>query len=185
MRVEPTALDGCLRVVPRVAEDDRGTFAKTFQVSVFERLGLNTDWRETYYSRSHRGVIRGLHFQLPPSDHDKLVACVRGRVLDVAVDLRRDSPTFGRHACVELDDQSWEMLYLPRGFAHGFASLTDDSVMAYTVGSEYDPERDTGIRWDSAGIAWPFDSPVVSDRDARLPTLDEFESPFTLAGVAT
>jgi dTDP-4-dehydrorhamnose 3,5-epimerase len=177
-------LDGCVRVIPRVVEDDRGMFAKTFQASVFTALGLGSDWRETYYSRSRRGVIRGMHFQLPPADHDKVVVCVRGRVLDVAVDLRRDSPTFGQHACVELDDQSWHMLYLPPGFAHGFASLTDDSVMAYSVGSEYDPARDTGIRWDSAGIAWPFTEPIVSARDAALPALAEFASPFSLAGAA-
>lgn len=173
-----------MRVLPRVADDDRGVFAKAFQAGVFEELGLNTDWRELYFSRSRRGVIRGLHFQLPPSDHDKLVLCVRGAVLDVAVDLRTDSATFGRHYAVELDDRSWEMLYLPRGFAHGFASLTDDSVMAYSVGTEYDPARDSGIRWDSAGIDWPFDGPIVSARDAALPTLAEFESPFTLAGAA-
>lgn len=184
MRIESTELDGCVRVVPRVVEDQRGMFAKTFQASVFAELGLSAEWREVYYSRSRRGVIRGMHFQLPPADHDKVVVCVRGAVLDVAVDLRRDSPTYGQHACVELDDQSWQMLYLPPGFAHGFASLTDDSVMAYSVSTEYDPERDTGIRWDSAGIAWPFTEPIVSARDAALPTLDEFDSPFTRAGVA-
>ncbi len=185
MRIEPTPLEGCLRVVPRVVEDDRGMFAKTFQTSGFDGLGLNAGRREVYYSRSHRGVIRGMHYQQPPSDHDKLVVCVRGKVLDVAVDLRTDSPTFGQHCAVELDDQSWEMLYLPSGFAHGFASLTDDSVMAYSVSTEYDPERDTGVRWDSVGVAWPFDSPIVSARDAALPALADFDSPFVMAGAAT
>jgi dTDP-4-dehydrorhamnose 3,5-epimerase len=178
--IEPTSLAGCVRVVPRVVGDERGAFVKTFQASVFEALGLATSWREVFYSRSARGVVRGLHFQLPPADQDKLVVCTSGRVLDVVVDLRRDSPTFGDHESVELDDRSWTMLYLPSGFAHGFAALTDDAVMAYSVSAEYAPERDTGIHWASAGIPWPFESPVVSARDAALPALADFDSPFTM-----
>jgi dTDP-4-dehydrorhamnose 3,5-epimerase len=183
VNVVPTPLAGCVRVIPRVVPDDRGMFVKTFQASAFAALGLGGDWREIYYSQSRRGVVRGLHFQLPPSDHDKLVYCVAGRVFDVAVDLRKGSPTYGRHASVEMDSTSWEMLYLPSGFAHGFASLTDDAVMAYVVGSEHDPERDAGIRWDSAGIPWPVDNPVVSARDQALPPLAEFDSPFEVVDV--
>jgi dTDP-4-dehydrorhamnose 3,5-epimerase len=183
VNVTPTGLAGCVRLTPRVVPDDRGLFVKTFQSSVFNSLRLDADWREQFYSRSRRGVIRGLHFQRPPADHAKLVSCVRGRVFDVAVDLRKGSPTYGRAAGVELDDEGWEMLFIPSGFAHGFAALSDDAVMAYLTTSEHDPACDTGIRWDSAGIRWPVDEPIVSERDRALPALDGFDSPFLAEAV--
>jgi dTDP-4-dehydrorhamnose 3,5-epimerase len=178
--LEPTELPGVFVVRPRRFVDRRGVFAKTFHRPSFAALGLADDFPEQFYSVSHRGVLRGLHFQLPPHDHTKVVTCVLGSVLDAAVDLRTDSPTYGRHILVELSADCGTLLYMPPGLAHGFYSLTDDTLMLYNHTRIHDPSCDTGIRWDSAGIAWPDAAPIVSDRDAALPSLAAFASPFRL-----
>ena len=133
---------------------------------------------EQYYSVSHSGVLRGLHFQLPPSDHDKLVYCTAGAAFDVALDLRLGSPEFGRHIGLTLSAEAHNLLYLPRGFAHGFCVTEGPATMVYNTTTPYAPEHDTGILWNSAGIDWPVDTPLVSTRDRNFPALDEFESPF-------
>ena len=159
--------------------DERGTIVKTFQRKWFFELGLCTDWREQYVSVSRERVIRGLHFQLPPHDHVKLVCCVAGSVLDVVLDLRRDSPTFGQHTCLTLCAKKGNMVYLSSGLAHGFLTLSDSATLVYNVSSEYEPTHDTGIRWDSAAIDWPEDSPILTERDKAFVSLAAFESPFT------
>lgn len=178
--VRPTSLAGCVELAPTVHRDDRGLFVKPFHASTFSALALPTDFREIFYSRSGRGVIRGLHFQIPPAAQDKLVYCVAGRVFDVAVDLRRGSPTYGRFETFSLDADDWSMVFIPAGFAHGFAAVSDDAVMAYAVTTEHDPGLDSGIRWDSLPIPWPPGDPVVSARDRALVPFDVFESPFDL-----
>ena len=132
-----------------------------------------------FWSSSAKGVIRGLHFQAPPYDHAKLVACVAGAIWDVTVDLRRTSPTYGRHVARELTAENGVQLYLPRGMAHGFLALSEGAVVSYAVESAHHPAADRGLRWDSCGIPWPLDgTPTISARDAAFPGLAAFESPF-------
>lgn len=178
MELIPTPLVGCYEVRPFFAQDERGTFVKTFHAERFSALGLPTEWREEYYSSSRKGVIRGMHFQTPPHDHEKLVYCMQGRVLDVVLDLRRASPTHGRHIAVELDAARGHGLMIPKGMAHGFLALTEDVLMAYKVTSVYAPENDAGIRWDSFGLHWGLDRPIVSARDRAHPAFADFDTPF-------
>ena len=169
---------GCFGLAPRKMEDDRGCFVKTFHREAFEELGLNTDWREEYYSVSRKGVLRGLHFQLPPHDHEKLVYCTSGEVLDVVVDLRAGSPMYGRHTLFQLNAAKANMIYIPRGCAHGFYTVSDMAAMMYKVSSVYAPESDTGVLWDSLDIPWPDRKPVLSARDAGFKPFGDFISPF-------
>lgn len=173
-----TGLEGCLELDYTLCKDSRGQFIKTYHAGLFQDLGLNTDWREEYYSNSHQGVLRGLHFQLPPQAHYKLVYCTSGRIMDVAVDLRRASPTFGRHYATELSPAAHNALYLAPGFAHGFYVHSQEALVHYMVSSVYAPEQDTGILWNSAGIAWPDADPLLSERDKGFPSLENFPSPF-------
>jgi dTDP-4-dehydrorhamnose 3,5-epimerase len=182
LALKETGLPGCLELQPRVFEDARGRFVKVFNRELFAAHGLETSFAEEYYSSSLPGVLRGLHFQTPPHHHAKLVYCVAGRVMDVAVDLRVGSPTYGRHALVELSMERGNAIYLPSGFAHGFYVPEGEATLVYNVTTGYAPESDAGIRWDSAGIEWPDAAPVVSERDAGFPSLAEFVSPFRYAG---
>lgn len=178
MELIPTILEGCYQVRPFFAQDERGTFVKTFHADRFLALGLPSEWREEYYSSSRKGVIRGMHFQTPPHDHEKLVYCIQGRVLDVVVDLRKGSPTYGQHCAVELDAARGHGLVVPKGMAHGFLALTESVLMSYKVTSVYVPENDAGIRWDSFGLDWGIDQPIVSSRDHAHPLFADFDSPF-------
>ncbi len=174
-----TPIPGCVELRPPVARDRRGSLAKPFQQTLFRELGLDLEIRELFHSRSHQGVLRGLHFQLPPSDVAKLVYCVAGRAFDAVVDLRAGSPTQGRHHALELSADSDNAVFVPRGCAHGFVALEEPTTVAYAYDGEFDPECDSGIRWDSAGIDWPVDEPILSDRDAGLVPMSSFDSPFT------
>jgi len=176
-----TAIPGCYELRPRVISDLRGTFVKTFHRDLFSEHRLNVDWPEEYYSVSRQNVLRGLHFQLPPHDHEKLVYCTAGEVLDVVVDLRIGSPTYHQYALFYLSAETARMVYIPRGLAHGFLTLSESATMMYKVASVYAQQYDSGIFGNSAGIDWPVTSPVVSERDAKLPTLAEFASPFIFA----
>lgn len=179
MDFRETDLPGCMEIIPRIFRDERGLFVKTFHNECFARHGLITDWREEYYSVSRRGVLRGLHFQLPPHDHEKLVYCTAGTVLDAVVDLRNGSPTYGRHVVLELSAAKGNMLYIPRGFAHGFYVLSDSATMLYKVSSVYSSDHDRGILWSSVGIEWEVEAPILSPRDMQLPHYCDFSSPFT------
>lgn len=172
------AIPGCFEIRPRIFDDLRGRFVKTFQRELFAEHGLNTDWPEEFYSVSKQGVLRGLHFQLPPHDHEKLVYCAAGEVLDAVVDLRVGSPTYGRNAIFRLSAETANMVYIPRGLAHGFLTLGASATMMYKVASVHAPRHDAGILWNSAGIDWPVDSPIVSARDAGFAPLEQFISPF-------
>ena len=178
MQLIPTTLEGCYQVRPFFAHDERGTFVKTFHAEQFSALGLPTEWPEEYYSSSRKYVIRGMHFQTPPHEHEKLVYCIQGRVLDVVVDLRKDSHSYGKHFAVELDAKHGCGLMIPKGMAHGFLALTEEVLMTYKVTSVYAPESDSGIKWDSFGLDWGVDQPIVSVRDSTHPTLADFASPF-------
>ena len=173
-----TGLPGCCEIQCRVLKDGRGTFTKTFHHDEFQQFGLRTDWKEEYYSRSSRNVIRGMHFQTPPAEHAKLVYCLAGEILDVVLDLRKGSPTFGEYREFKLSPEAGNSIYIPMGCAHGFLSLTDDSVVHYKVTSMYAPANDHGLLWSSFGFGWPTDHPIVSDRDMAHPRLDDYDSPF-------
>jgi len=178
MEFVESAIPGCFEIVPRVLEDKRGLFVKTFHRSVFEDKGLDTAWVEEYYSLSKRGVLRGLHFQLPPYDHAKLVYCVAGEVLDAVVDLRVGSPTYGQYALFDVNAEKADMIYIPCGLAHGFYTRSETAIMIYKVTTVYSPDHDTGILWNSAGIPWPDRTPIISDRDTEFLRLSDFQSPF-------
>ena len=176
--VRETSLKGCLRILPRVRADERGVFIKTFHIEAFQKLGLPTSFAEEYFSVSQKNVLRGLHFQMPPIDHEKMVCCAQGEVMDAVVDLRRSSPTYGQHVLVPMNASEGTMLYIPKGMAHGFYTRSETALMLYQVTSVYAPECDAGIRWDSAGIPWETDDPLTSERDQKFPALVDFVSPF-------
>jgi len=178
MIFEQLSIPGAYLIRQKRIKDDRGVFVKTFHEELFRRAGIRMDIRESYYSISHKNVLRGMHFQKPPHHHEKLVFCMQGKVLDVFLDLRKQSPTFGKTASVELSGNEFCAVFLPKGIAHGFLSLEDDSLMYYNVSSVYSPEDDSGILWNSFGFDWKIESPVMSMRDRNFaafsPNLCEF-----------
>lgn len=162
-----------------VFEDKRGKFVKTFEKEIFSNLGIPVNFTEEFFSISHKAVIRGLHFQTPPHDHFKLVHCLKGSIFDAVVDIRKGSPFFGRSLCLTLTDQSPGLLLIPPGFAHGFQVLSQEAIICYKVTSSHAPENDEGIHWTSGAIDWPIPSPILSQKDQRLPRLDEYCTPFS------
>jgi dTDP-4-dehydrorhamnose 3,5-epimerase len=180
IEIKETTIKGCVELLPKQFNDSRGKFVKTFHEQTFEELHLTTHFAEEYYSVSYNNVLRGLHFQTPPSDHIKVVYCLDGEVMDVVVDLRKGSPTYGKHDIIGLSSKKANMLYIPSGMAHGFYTISEKAVMLYKVTTVYDHANDTGIRWDSCGIAWPSKEPVISERDSKFISFNEFNSPFTI-----
>lgn len=183
MKLTPLDVPGCLLVAADVHEDPRGSFAKPFVATAFSAAGLREPFRELFHSSSHAGVVRGMHVVLPPDDGAKLVACVAGEALDVLVDLRRGSPAYGRPVSLALRGPG-DALVVAGGVAHGFAALTEGCVMSYATVGEHAAGTDAGVRWDSIGFVWPFERPNVSDRDAALPALSAFASPFVFSSEA-
>lgn len=178
MRVIKKAIEGVLELQLDQHVDKRGSFVKTFHRSTFSEYGLNTEFKESYYSTNSKGVLRGMHFQLPPEDHDKLVYCVEGCVWDVVLDLRRSSLSFGEWFSMELSGDLHNAIYIPSGMAHGFYTVSERATLVYMVSSEYSPGADSGIRWDSCGINWPGGKKIISERDSSFTTLSSFDSPF-------
>ena len=179
MDVTESNLQGCFELQNNKFLDERGSFVKTFHTPTFESFGLCTDFKEEYYSVSHKGVIRGMHFQLPPNDHVKLVYCTSGMVLDVVLDIRKGSPTFGKCASFELSADKANMIYIPKGMAHGFCVLSEQATMLYKLSSIYSPDSDFGIRWDTIDFDWPVSAPLMSSRDQGLDSFADFDSAFT------
>lgn len=167
--------------------DDRGFFLETFKQSEFAAAGIAKAFVQDNYSRSARGVLRGLHYQIHPAAQGKLVRVVRGEVFDVAVDIRRGSPTFGRWVGVRLSEKRSQMIYVPPGFAHGFCVLSELADFSYKVTAEYAREQERGIAWNDPeiGIAWPLAEPVLSTRDAELPLLRDADINFTYGSGGT
>lgn len=177
-RIEPTCIPGCFLIHTWRRADERGCFLKIFHAHAFAEAGLQTDFREQYFSVSRPGVLRGMHFQLPPHDHAKLVYCVKGAVLDAVVDLR-SGLGFGQSLSFDLSAANGRVLYLAAGVAHGFYVPKEESILVYNVTTEYDTAADSGVRWDSCGVDWPVLSPTVSERDAGLPTLAQRQGIFS------
>lgn len=178
MELIKTTIEGCYELQPRVFKDDRGKLVKIFHQEMFDKLGLETDFKEEYYSVSKKGVLRGLHFQLPPHDHVKCVTCLSGKIFDVVVDLRKDSPSYKKYFSIVLDAEIGNMLYIPKGLAHGFYVLSENAIFLNRTTTVYEPSCDTGIKWDSCGILWPDMQPVLSEKDEQMHHLNDFNSPF-------
>ena len=172
-----TKLEGVALIEPQVFGDERGFFVETFSLDSWSGLGVDASFVQHNHSRSSKGTLRGLHFQTHPGQA-KLLRCPRGSIFDVAVDLRKDSPTYGQWEGHVLDDVNHHQLYVPIGFAHGFCVLSDVADVTYLVSSLYDPETEAGIRWNDpeVGVEWPVDEPLLSQRDIEAPLLSEVAS---------
>ena len=182
MDVIKTDIDGVVIIEPKIFEDSRGYFFESYNdIEFINKVGF-VDFVQDNESKSTYGVMRGLHFQRPPHTQAKLVRCVKGAVLDVAVDLREGSPTYGKHIAVELTEDNHRQLFIPKGFAHGFAVLSDTAVFQYKCDDFYHPESDGGINIldDSLGIDWkiPTDKAILSEKDTKHPMLKDFSTPF-------
>ena len=185
INVIETNISGVLIIEPKVFGDVRGYFLESYNAKEFaEKTGLDITFVQDNESRSHYGVLRGLHFQQPPYTQSKLVRVVKGRVLDVAVDIRKGSPTYGQHVSCELTEDNHRQFFVPKGFAHGFCVLSDDAVFQYKCDNFYAPQADGGINIldDSLGIDWgiPFDKAILSEKDTTHPLLKDFDSPFDI-----
>ena len=178
MNIVITPIEGLKILEPKVFQDLRGRFIKTFNDDFFKENGFNIEIKECYYSISHKDVIRGMHFQIPPYDHIKLVYVPNGAINDVVLDIRKGSPTYKKFFKIELSSENGKVLIIPKGLAHGFKSLQDNTNVIYMQTTCYSKEADEGIRFDSFGFDWECDNPKVSDRDLSFKTLDEFDSPF-------
>lgn len=183
MEVIKTAIDGVVIIEPKVFNDQRGYFFESFSQREFEAKVRKINFVQDNESMSSYGVMRGLHFQRPPYTQSKLVRCVKGKVLDVAVDIRKGSPTYGKHVAVELSEDNHRQFFVPRGFAHGFAVLSDTAVFQYKCDNFYAPQADGGIsiKDESLGIDWkiPTDMVILSEKDTLHSCLKDFDSPFS------
>lgn len=178
MQLIDEPLPGVKVLKPFIFEDARGNFVKPFHEDQLLQHEISMTVREEFYSTSAANVLRGMHFQTPPHAHQKLIYCIRGRVIDVLLDLRRSSPTYGKSISLELSSQNSHVLYVPTGVAHGFISLEDHSCLVYKTDAVHSPQHDLGIRWDSFGFEWKSENPLVSDRDLKHAAFNEFVSPF-------
>lgn len=185
IEVKKTDIEGVLIIEPKVFGDARGYFLESFNAKEFaEKTGLNINFVQDNESMSSYGVMRGLHFQRPPYTQSKLVRCVKGAVLDVAVDIRKGSPTYGKHVAIELTEDNHRQFFVPRGFAHGFAVLSETAIFQYKCDNFYAPQADGGISIldDSLGIDWkiPTEKAILSDKDTKHALLKDFDSPFDI-----
>jgi dTDP-4-dehydrorhamnose 3,5-epimerase/CDP-3, 6-dideoxy-D-glycero-D-glycero-4-hexulose-5-epimerase len=178
MTFEKTKLEGVFIINNFNAIDDRGSFVKTFNKNLFNENNIAFKIRESYYSSSKKDVIRGMHFQLPPHDHEKLVYVAIGEIIDVVIDLRKNSLTYKEHISAKLSAENKKSIFIPKGLAHGFKSLINDTITVYNVATEYSNTSDAGISYDSFGFDWEVAVPIVSARDNSLEILNNFNSPF-------
>ena len=184
MEVIKTAIDGVVIIEPKIFGDHRGYFFESFSERAFNSQVREVKFVQDNESKSCYGVVRGLHFQKPPYAQAKLVRVVKGKVLDVAVDLRKGSPTYGRHVAVELSEDNHRQVFIPKGFAHGFAVLSQEAVFQYKCDEYYEPSSEGALAWDDPdlGIDWglPPDQVKLSEKDKNHPCLKDFDSPFEL-----
>jgi dTDP-4-dehydrorhamnose 3,5-epimerase len=181
MEFEKTTLEGAYIIKPKVFQDERGFFLETYSERVFKSAGIQANFVQDNHSLSvKKGVLRGLHFQLPPNEQSKLVRVIKGSVYDVIVDIRKNSPTYGKWEGFELSADNFKMLLVPRGFAHAFLTLEDNTEFVYKVDSFYASESDSGIIWNdpTLNIDWPVKDPILSEKDLRLQFFKDLKSPF-------
>ena len=181
MEIKPLKLAGTFEIVIKKYGDTRGYFMETYKQDIFAEYGLQTGWVQENQSLSEKKhTLRGLHFQLPPFAQTKLVRVVQGEILDAFVDLRKDSETYGQWDAIRLSEENCKAVYVPRGFAHGFCTLTENAIIQYKVDNPYAPEHDSGIRWNDPdiGIDWETNDPILSAKDAEAQLFKNFVSPF-------
>lgn len=180
MTITETALSGLYVITPKVFEDERGYFFESYNHEKFKEAGLNLNFVQDNQSKSQKDVLRGLHFQNAPFAQGKLVQVIKGAVLDVAVDIRKDSNTYGQHLVFELSEQNKMMLYISEGFAHGFLTLKDDTIFSYKCTNFYNPSMESAIKWDDKdlNIDWNVANPIVSDKDQRAVNFADFNAQF-------
>lgn len=183
MQIIATPLAGCVYIQPATFADHRGRFNKTFHADIFREYGLVDRFDETFYIVSHKRVLRGFHFQMPPAQHAKLVYCMSGAVLDAVVDIRKDSPTAGQYVTAELSSERGNMVYIPEGFAHAWYALTEGVTVSYHTSTVFSAVHDAGVHWDSFGVAWPDRDPILSAKDVALPRWEDFDNPFRMTGL--
>lgn len=175
-----TDIEGLVVVEPKVFEDKRGYFFESFNADKFAEIGIDKTFVQDNQSLSQKGVLRGLHFQNPPYAQAKLVRVIKGAVLDIAVDIRKSSPTYGQSFAIELSEENKKMLYIPEGFAHGFLTLEDDTIFTYKCSDNYHPEVEDAILWsdEDLNIDWNVENPLVSDKDGKAQAFKTFKSQF-------
>lgn len=180
MEVIKTFIDGLLIIKPKVFEDSRGYFFESYNESVFQKNGITTQFLQDNQSLSHTGVLRGLHFQAPPHAQAKLVRVIKGAVLDVALDIRKNSDTYGKHIAIELTEENKTMFYIPEGFAHGFLTLRDNTIFSYKCSNVYNKESEGCVLWNDTNINidWKTSNPLLSEKDLVGTPFNEFISPF-------
>lgn len=180
IEVERFHIEGLLLITPQIFSDDRGYFFESYNASVFKEAGIPFDFIQDNESFSSRGVLRGLHFQSPPYEQGKLVRVTNGSVLDVALDLRKSSSTFGKHVAVHLSEENKKMFWIPPGFAHGFIALEDNTRFLYKCTNVYHKQSEGSVHWNDPelGIDWQIREPLVSQKDKESPLLCELQSPF-------
>jgi len=181
-----TEIPEVIIIKPKIFSDNRGFFMETYKKSDFEKAGIDTDFIQDNHSKSIKGVLRGLHYQKEPFAQGKLVRCIKGKIFDVAVDIRKNSPTFGKWVGFELSEENRLMLWIPKGFAHGFLTLSEEAEIIYKVsGGEYSPQHDAGIIWNDPdiNIKWPqIDNIILSEKDKNLPLLKDADINFIYGG---
>jgi dTDP-4-dehydrorhamnose 3,5-epimerase len=180
MKLIETLIPDLKILEPSIFADDRGYFFESYSYQKLKDLGIDKQFVQDNESKSQKGVLRGLHFQNPPFAQAKLVRVVKGAVLDVAVDIRKNSPTYGQHVCVELSEQNKRMFYVPEGFAHGFLVLENDTIFSYKCSQFYNKESEGSLLWNDEilSIDWRFENPILSDKDKIAPNFSEFQSKF-------
>ena len=178
MKLFETKIRGLKILEPKVFKDSRGIFLKTFNYDFFYENGLDINIKETYFTISHKNVIRGMHFQVPPHDHIKTVYVPNGKIIDVVLDIRKKSQTYGEYFSTEISSDNGIVLIIPKGLAHGFRALEDNTNVTYMQTTCYSPEHDKGIRYNSFGFSWSCDSPKLSKKDIEFPIFKKFDSPF-------
>lgn len=178
MEIEHTFIEGLNLIHLKEFKDLRGSFTKVFNYDFFSENGLETSFKESYYSISHKNVIRGMHFQIPPAEHTKLVYVNQGSIMDVILDIRKSSPTYGKFITLRIDSTNPVLVYIPVGCAHGFLSMEDHTIVTYLQSSVYNNDCDMGIHYNSFGMDWKIQNPIISERDLSFVNLIDFNSPF-------
>lgn len=175
-----TGFEGLYVIKPRIFQDSRGYFFESYNKNSFEKIGINENFIQDNQSLSQKNTLRGLHFQAPPNAQGKLIRVIKGGVLDVVVDIRKNSKMYGQHFAIELTETNFLMLYIPQGFAHGFKSLEDNTIFSYKCTDVYHPETEGGLLWNDRelNINWDVDSPIVSEKDTKYQPFSLFISPF-------
>lgn len=180
MQIKTTPIEGLLIIEPQIFNDPRGYFYESYNKAKMYEAGIDTEFVQDNQSLSQKGIVRGLHFQAAPYAQAKLVRVIQGAVMDVAVDIRKNSPTYGQHFAIELSAENKTMFFIPPGFAHGFETLADNTLFLYKCSNLYNKESEGGLLWndEQLNIQWQTKNPLVSDKDKVLPTLNNFVSPF-------